>query len=183
MGAEDRARGIQATDLNNAFGYLDSANALSMRPYQNVNTLFGMGAGVEGLGYSTLDAVNNFAGKQMQWQQAQQQNQQAMNDAKAARSNNSFGRSLANAAVNMGLNYATGGMSGMMGGGSGGSLANWFTSLGQGSSPSSGLFGNSGFYNNVSPWNSSYSPQNLGIGMGGYNAPANFGGGTLSPWN
>jgi hypothetical protein len=185
MGAEDRARGIQATDLNNAFGYLDSANALSMRPYQNVNTLFGMGAGVEGLGYSTLDAVNNFAGKQMQWQQALQENQQAMNNAKAARSNNSFGRSLANAAVNAGLMYATGGMSGMMGGATTGGFSGGLFGFG-GSSPSSGWgsslgLTNNGFFNNVSPWNSSYSPQNLGIGMGGYNAPANFGGGTMGP--
>jgi hypothetical protein len=185
MGAEDRARGIQATDLNNAFGYINTGNALSMQPYQNVNTLFGMGTGVEGLGYNTLNTVGQFAPLQMQWQQAQQQNQQAMNDAKAARSNNSFGRSLANAAVNAGLNYATGGMSGMMGGATTGGFSGGLFGFG-GSSPSSGWgsslgLTNNGFFNNVSPWNSSYSPQNLGIGMGGYNAPANFGGGTMGP--
>ena len=115
MGAEDRARGIQATDLNQAMGYLDSANALSMRPYQNVNTLFGMGTGVEGLGYNTLNTVGQFAPIQAQWQQAQQANQQQINNAKA--SGGSFGSSLLNAAVNAGLGYATGGMSGAVMGG------------------------------------------------------------------
>jgi hypothetical protein len=115
MGAEDRARGIQATDLNQAMGYLDSANALSMRPYQNVNTLFGMGTGIEGLGYNTLNTVGQFAPIQAQWQQAQQANQQQINNAKA--SGGSFGSSLLNAAVNAGLGYATGGMSGAVMGG------------------------------------------------------------------
>jgi hypothetical protein len=185
MGAEDRARGIQATDLNNAFGYINTGNALSMRPYENVNSLFGMGAGVEGLGYNTLSTVNQFADNQMKWQMAQQENQQAMNNAKAARSNNSFGRSLANAAVNAGLNYATGGMSGMMGGATTGGFGGGLFNFG-GSSPSSGWgsslgLTNNGFFNGVDSWNSSYSPQNLGIGMGGYNSPYNFGGGTMGP--
>jgi hypothetical protein len=183
MGAEDRARGIQATDLNQAMGYLDSANALSMRPYQNVNTLFGMGTGVEGLGYNTLNTVGQFAPLQMQWQQAQQANQQAINNAKA--SGGGFMSGLGGAIVNAGLNYATGGMSGMMGGATTGGFGGGLFGFG-GSSPSSGWgsslgLTNNGFFNNVSPWNSSYSPQNLGMGMGGYNSPYNFGGGTMGP--
>jgi hypothetical protein len=149
MGAEDRARGIQATDLNNAFGYINTGNQLSMQPYQNVATLFGQGADIEGLGYNTLNTVGQFAPMQFQWQDAQQKNQQAINNAKA--SGGSFGSSLLNAAVNAGLGYATGGMSGaMMGGaqgmfgggastpgfgggmfsfGSSNPMTNWFSSL------------------------------------------------------
>jgi hypothetical protein len=191
MGAEDRARGIQANDLNNAFGYINTGNQLAMQPYSNVNSLFGMGAGVEGLGYNTLNTVGQFAPMQFQWQDAQQKNQQAINNAKA--SGNSFLQGLANRAIDAGLNYATGGMSGMMGGtqgifgggastnGFGGGLFNF-----GGSSPSSGWgsslgLTNNGFFNGVDSWNSSYSPQNLGIGIGGYSAPANFGGGTMGP--
>jgi hypothetical protein len=109
MGAEDRARGIQATDLNNAFGYINTGNALSMQPYQNVNTLFGMGTGVEGLGYNTLNTVSDFAGKQMQWQQAQQANQQAINNAKAS---GGFMSGLGGSLLNAGIGYATGGWGG-----------------------------------------------------------------------
>jgi hypothetical protein len=149
MGAEDRARGIQATDLNQAMGYLDSANALSMRPYQNVNTLFGMGTGIEGLGYNTLNTVGQFAPIQAQWQQAQQANQQAINNAKA--SGGGFMSGLGGSLLNAGIGYATGGwggaamgaLGGMGGGGAstpgfgggmfsfGGSspLNNWISSL------------------------------------------------------
>jgi hypothetical protein len=110
MGAEDRARGIQATDLNNAFGYINTGNALSMQPYQNVATLFGQGADIEGLGYNTLNTVGQFAPMQFQWQDAQQKNQQAINNAKA--SGGGFMSSLGGSLLNAGIGYATGGWGG-----------------------------------------------------------------------
>jgi hypothetical protein len=110
MGAEDRARGIQATDLNNAFGYINTGNALSMQPYQNVATLFGQGADIEGLGYNTLNTVGQFAPIQAQWQQAQQANQQAMNNARA--SGGGFMSGLGGSLLNAGIGYATGGWGG-----------------------------------------------------------------------
>jgi hypothetical protein len=110
MGAEDRARGIQATDLNNAFGYINTGNALSMQPYQNVATLFGQGADIEGLGYNTLNTVGQFAPMQLNWQQAQQANQQARNNAKA--SGGGFMSGLGGSLLNAGIGYATGGWGG-----------------------------------------------------------------------
>jgi hypothetical protein len=110
MGAEDRARGIQATDLNNAFGYINTGNALSMQPYSNVNSLFGMGSNIEGLGYNTLNTVGQFAPIQAQWQQAQQANQQAINNAKA--SGGGFMSGLGGSLLNAGIGYATGGWGG-----------------------------------------------------------------------
>jgi hypothetical protein len=143
MGAEDRARGIQATDLNQAMGYLDSANALSMRPYQNVNTLFGMGTGIEGLGYNTLSTVGQFAPMQLQWQDAQQRNQQAINNAKA--SGGSFGSQLLNSAVNAGIGYVTGGW--------GGAAAGAMQGMGGGGASTPGFGGGMFSFGSSSPLN------------------------------
>lgn len=185
--AEDRARGIQGQDIQRGLGLIDSANALSIRPYSNVSTLFGLGTGVEGLGYNTLNTVGQFAPLQLSTQQALQANQQAINNAKA--SGGGFGSGLLGSAINAGIGYATGGWGGALGavtgipglggqpGFAGGSFGNMFS----GTSPSSGLFGNSGFGNLVGTWNNTYSPSTTGIGMGGYTAPANFGGGIIGP--
>jgi hypothetical protein len=184
-GAEDRARGLQGQDIQRGLGLIDSSNALTMRPYSNMSSLFGIGTGIEGLGMNVLESVRGFAPMTQSAAEALQRNQQQINDAKAAASNASFGRQFVNAAANVGMNYLTGGMSGMMGGGSpgfaGGSFGNMFGNIFGGSSPSSSLFGSSGFGNLVGTWNNTYSPSTTGIGMGGYNAPANFGGGTLGP--
>jgi hypothetical protein len=161
MGAEDRARGIQAGDLTKAMGYLDSANALSMRPYQNINSLFGMGADVEGLGYNTLNTVGQFAPIQAQWQQAQQANQQAINNAKA--SGGSFGSQLLNSAVNAGIGYATGGMSGAVMGGAQGLFGGGASTPGFGG----GSFGFGGT-SPLSNWTSSL----FGNGLGGVSPTA-----------
>lgn len=184
-GAEERARGIQSQDIQRGLGLIDSSNALTMRPYSNVSSLFGLGTGIEGLGYNVLNTVGSFAPIQANWQQAIQRNQQDINNAKAA--GGSFGSNLLGSAINAGVGYATGGWGGAVAGALGvpystsgpGPLANWFSSIG--TSPSSSLFGTGGFGNLVGTWNNTYSPQNLGIGMGGYNAPVNFGGGTLGP--
>jgi hypothetical protein len=160
MGAEDRARGIQANDLNNAFGYINTGNALSMQPYSNVNSLFGMGSNIEGLGYNTLNTVGQFAPIQAQWQQAQQANQQAINNAKA--SGGSFMSNLANAAVNAGLNYATGGMSGAMGGTQG---------LFGGGASTPGFGGGSFGFGGTSPL-STWTSSLFGNGLGGVSPTA-----------
>lgn len=162
LGAEDRARGIQQNDLNNAFGYINTGNALSMQPYQNVNTLFGMGTGVEGLGYNTLNTVGQFAPIQYGWQTAQQKNQQDMNNAKA--SGGGFMGGLGGSLLNAGIGYATGGWGGaamgamggsgaytpgygggMFGFGSSSPLSSWISSLSNTSNPYQ-LTGN---YNNA----------------------------------
>jgi hypothetical protein len=161
MGAEDRARGIQATDLNNAFGYINTGNALSMQPYSNVNSLFGMGSNIEGLGYNTLNTVGQFAPIQAQWQQAQQANQQAINNAKA--SGGSFGSQLLNSAVNAGIGYATGGMSGAVMGGAQGLFGGGASTPGFGG----GSFGFGGT-SPLSNWTSSL----FGNGLGGVSPTA-----------
>ena len=187
LGAEDRTRAIQGQDITRAMGLADSSASLYMQPYSQANTLFGMGANIEGLGTNVLNTVGQFAPLQFNWQTAQQKNQQQINDAKA--SGGGFWSNVANMALNAGLNYATGGVSRAVQGasGGGGGLFDSISSLWSGSSPSSGvssLFGNIG-----SGWGGDtmgYSPystiQNTpSYGLGGYTAPVNYGGGTLGP--
>lgn len=180
LGAEDRTRAIQQQDIARAMGLADSSASLAMQPYQQSNSLFGMGADIEGLGGNILNTVGQFAPLQFSWQNAQQQNQQAMNDAKA--SGGGLLGGLFSSALNAGLNYATGGISGAVQGAAGGNILGGLSSLWSGSSPSSGvssLFGGIG-----SGWGGStigYSPTNTNIGLGGYTAPVNYGGGTLGP--
>lgn len=188
LSAEDRARGIQGQDIQRGLGLIDSGNALALRPYSNVSSLFNLGAGVEGLGYNVLNTVGQFAPIQANWQQALQSNQQQINNAKA--SGGGFASGLLGSAINAGVGYALGGPAGAFSGftgiptfgaGTPGPLANWFSSYG--TSPSSGLFGSSGFGNLVGTFNNTYSPPsfgNSGLSMFG-SAPANYGGGTLGP--
>lgn len=159
LGAEDRARNIQNQDLSKAMGYLDSANALSMRPYSNINSLFGMGSDVEKLGYNTLNTVGQFAPIQYGWQTAQQANQQAQNNAKASGGfMGGLGGGLLGGIANAGLNYMTGGIG---------------TGLAQGIG--GGMFGNIGT-NPFSSWTSSLFSRPLtgnsnvspGINLAGY---------------
>jgi hypothetical protein len=153
LGAEDRARGIQNSDITRGLGMIDAENSLRMNPYQQASTLFGIGTGIEGLGFKNLEAVSQFAPMQMQWQQAQQANQQARNNAKASGGMGGLFGGL----VNTGLNYATGGgwgvaqglMNGDIGGALQSGLGGWFNNTVapnlfsgiDGSSPSSSLFG------------------------------------------
>jgi hypothetical protein len=187
MNSEDRVRAFQNQDIAQAsglqslgLGFQDSANTLSMRPYQNAQTLFGVGTGIESLGQADLQTAINQAQTQLSVDQAIQQNE-------TARKGGGFLRSLGSGILNAGLNYATGGLSGAIGGAAGGSGI--FSSLGSlfsGSSPTSGLFGSlgvssNGFGNMVGSMNNTYAPMNSMMGMGGYQAPANFGGGTIAP--
>ena len=180
LGSEDRARAIQQQDIARALGLADSSAALSMQPYQQAYGLFGYGTGIEGLGGNVLNTVGQFAPLQFSWQNAQQQNQQAMNDAKA--SGGGFLGGIGGSLLNAGLNYATGGISGAVQGAAGGNILGGLSSLWSGSSPSSGI---SGMFGGIgSGWGGStigYTPTNTNIGLGGYTAPVNYGGGTLGP--
>ena len=190
-GAEDRARGIQGQDIQRGLGLIDSSNALTMRPYSNMSSLFGLGTGIEGLGMNVLNTVGQFAPMTQSAAQALQANQQAINNAKA--SGGGFGSGLLGSVVNAGIGYALGGPAGAfsgftgiptfgMGGGSPGFAGGSFVNIFGGSSPSSSLFGSSGFGNLVGTWNNTYSPVSGGSGMSMFgNAPANFGGGTMGP--
>lgn len=117
LASEDRARNIQQTDLANAFKYMDSGNALQMQPYQTMAGLFGLGTGIEGLGYQQLGAMQPYSQIQMGADQAMQANQQAINNAKAS---GGFMSGLGGGLLSAGLNYATGGLSGMATGAMGG---------------------------------------------------------------
>ena len=122
LGSEDRARAIQQQDIARALGLADSSAALYMQPYQQAGTLFGMGTNIEGLGANTLQTVGQFAPLQMNWQQALQQNQQAMNNAKAKGGlGGLFG----------GIGQAIGGLNSALGDGWGSDLlkagASWYT--------------------------------------------------------
>lgn len=122
LNAEDRARAIQQQDIARALGLTDSSAALQMRPYQQASTLFGVGTDIEGLGANVLNTVGSFAPMQYQWQTAQQQNQQAINNAKAK---SGFGGLFG------GIGQALGGLNGAFGSGWGSDLlkagASWYT--------------------------------------------------------
>lgn len=157
MSAEDRARAISGQDIQRGLGLIDSSNTLMMRPYSNVSSLFNLGAGVEGLGYNVLGTVGQFAPLQLSWQTAQQQNQQAINNAKA--SGGGFGSGLLGSVINAGVGYLTGGPAGAFTG---------FTGL-----PSFGNFGTTtgGFTGGLFNWgfgNGGVSPT-----AGAYNINAN----------
>jgi len=158
-----RALGLQEAGAQQ----IQTGEQLRMQPFQQANSIFGLGTGIEGLGANNLNTAINAASLQMQ---AQQQQQATENARAQAGSGGGFLGGLANAGLQIGLAKMTGG----------GSL---FGGMG-GSSPTSGLgsvFGNNGFFNGVGAANSSYSPFNSNIGMGGFGGPANFGGGTLGP--
>lgn len=132
LSAEDRARAIQQQDITRGLGLIDSETALRMNPYSQASSLFGLGTGIENLGYGTLNAVGQFAPMQANWQQALQANQQAQNNAKAS---GGFMGGLGGTLLNAGLNYATGGLSSGLQSSFGG---NPFSYLGQ---SIGGLFG------------------------------------------
>jgi hypothetical protein len=175
--AENLGRSRQLSDLNTAFGVqrggLDAYNAgqgLRMMPYAQASQLFGLGTGLEGLGQNTL----GFAGDMSKLQLEAQAQQQAVNNARAsAGKGGGLLGGFADKAFDLGKMY----LATKTGGDSIGSL------LG-GSSPTSGisgLFGMTGFGNNVASPFASYNPINSNIGMGGISAPLNYGGGTLGP--
>lgn len=122
LGAEDRARTIQSTDMQRALGLLDAENTLRMQPYSQTQGLFNMGAGIEGLGMGVLDTVGQFGQLQQSWQQMQQQNDQARNNARAS---GGFMGGLGGALLNAGLGYATGGFGSALGASLGSSIGNW----------------------------------------------------------
>lgn len=140
-------------------------------PYQTMAGIFGLGTGIESLG---LNANLGTAMSALPFQQAQQANAQAYENASAA----SGGKGGLGGLIQTGMDIygATQGMPG---------LGSSIGSIWGGSSPTSGLgslFGTNGFGNaNLGTALGSWSPINTNIGMGGYTAPANFGGGTLAP--
>jgi hypothetical protein len=173
LSSEDRARAIQANDLNLGTGMFNAGQGIQLSPYANANSIFGMGLGIEGMGMDTLNATSQFAQQQMGIQQALQQNQQQINNAKASGGfGGMLGGLMSSPLGQAGMNWATGG-----------GLSN----LWSGTSPSSGLssmFGGvgSGWGNaNIGLDVGSWTPINTNIGMGGVSGPSNFGGGTIGP--
>lgn len=140
LGAEDRARNIQANDLQRALGLLDAESSLRTMPYQQANSLFGLGANIEGLGEGVLNDVGQFGQLQQTWQAALQQNQQAINNAKAS---GGFLGGLGGTLLNAGLNYATSGFGNALGSSLGSSLGNWAGGLFSGGRPYTSAFGTS----------------------------------------
>jgi hypothetical protein len=155
--------------MGTGLGTIGSGQQVAASPYLTMASIFGLGTGIEGLGLkgslgTAMQAVNA--------QLAQQQRAQEYENAKAA----SGGKGgLLGGIANAGINYALSGGNPLAAAGSA------LGSIWSGSSPSSGLasvFGSTGGWGgNLGVWN----PISTNIGMGGYTAPANFGGGTIGP--
>lgn len=182
LGIESQQRGRQQQQGDAAFGQQLMGQGLGnfeggfmagQTPYNAMSNLFGIGAGIEGLGVNTLGMGMDAASMQMS---AQQQQQQVANARAAAGSSGLLPR-LGQTAMQAGQMYLNAKTGGMAGGGSG----SMFSNLLSGSSPSSNPFSNSGFGNNVPFFNSFNTPMNTNIGMGGFSGPANYGGGTFGP--
>lgn len=177
--AEDLGRSRREADtgfasrlLGTGLSTYGSGKQTAAAPYQTMAGIFGLGTGIEQLG---MQGTLGTAISALPFQMQVQANQQAYENAKAA----SEGKGGLGGLVQTGLDLygATQGMPGL------GSIGSSISSIWSGSSPSSGLsslFGGLG-----SGWGTgnigSWSPINTNIGMGGYTAPANFGGGTLAP--
>lgn len=158
--------GFASRVLGTGLSTYGSGKDVAAAPYQTMAGIFGLGTNIEGLGFQPLGVGLNALQSQFAAQQIAQQNENA-------RASGGKKGGLLGSVVNAGLNYATGGGFGSLGGG--------LSSIWSGSSPSSGLgsiFGSTGGWGgNIGVWN----PINTNIGMGGYTAPANFGGGTIGP--
>jgi len=146
-----------------------SGQDVAAAPYQTMANIFGLGTGIEQLGFQPL-------GVGMQALQAQLAAQQQAQAAENAKASGGKGGGLLGSIANAGINYALSGGNPVAAG------ASMLGSIWQGSSPSSGLSSivgglGGGWGGNIGSWN----PISTNIGMGGYTAPANFGGGTLSP--
>lgn len=171
--AEDLGRGRRAQDVGFATGLqgqglqqFGAGFQAGATPYQTAASVFGLGTGIEQLGFAPLNVGMQALNAQLMQQQMQQQYE----NAKAA----SGGKGGLGGLISTGLDIygATQGFPGL------GSTIS-------GSSPSSGLsgiFGGGGWGNaNAGTPLGTWTPINTNIGMGGYQAPANFGGGTLAP--
>lgn len=60
VGAEDRARSIQADTLTQAGALYGLGQSYATQPYETANTLFGYGTNIENLGANTMTAGMNF---------------------------------------------------------------------------------------------------------------------------
>jgi len=119
MNATDRARQMQADDLSKAIGYYGMGQELKATPYNTMNTLFGYGANVEGLGSSTLDAgltIGNSATRAAQGQAEMMMGQE--NARVAAENTPTMFENLVGSALTAGVSYAAGGGWGKLFGGS-----------------------------------------------------------------
>jgi len=159
--------GFASKLMGSGLNTYEAGKNTALTPYQNMASLFGLGTNLEGLG---LNANLGTAISTLPYQQAVQQNQQAYENAKAA----SGGKGGLGGLLQTGMDIfsAAGGFGG---------LGDSISSIFGGSSPSSGigsLFGSNGFgnANAVTPFGT-WSPIDTNIGMGGYSAPANYGGG------
>jgi hypothetical protein len=113
MNATDRARQMQADDLSKAIGYYGMGQELKATPYKTMNTLFGYGANVEGLGSSTLDAGLSIGNAATTAGANQGQMLMGQENARVAAENTpTMFENLVGQALSAGVSYATGGMSG-----------------------------------------------------------------------
>lgn len=158
--------GFASRVLGTGLSTYGSGKDVAAAPYQTMAGIFGLGTGIEQLGMQPLQIASDAVRTQLAAQAQQQANENA-------RAGGGKGGGLLGGIANAGLNYAIGSGFGSLGGG--------LSSIWSGSSPSSGLgsiFGSTGGWGgNIGTWN----PINTNIGMGGYTAPDNFGGGTIGP--
>jgi hypothetical protein len=156
--------------MGTGLGTIGSGQQVAASPYQTMASIFGLGTGIEQLGMqNTLGTAMAALPIHAQIQAGRQ----AVENANAAASGKGGG--LLGSVANAGLNYALSGGNPLAAAGSA------LGSIWSGSSPSSGLasvFGSTGGWGgNLGVWN----PISTNIGMGGVQAPVNFGGGTLGP--
>jgi hypothetical protein len=160
MGSQDRARQIQQSEMQMGLGLADSANALAMRPYQNTQSLFGVGTGIEGLGMNVMNSASNAVTNQMNVQGQRQAYENATVDSGKGGLGGLIGTAAgayfggpAGAQIGGAIGGAVGGggqtRGGQLASTIGNGLSNGFSSLWSGSSPNSGLgsiFGSAGGY-------------------------------------
>jgi hypothetical protein len=164
-------------------------------PYNQMAGIFGLGTNIEGLGLKPLEIAGNALNAQLAQQKIQQQQENdRVKGGKGGSILGTIGSAVggyfggpAGAQIGGQIGSSLGGGGGGGGDSLAGSIGSYFgsgssPSIFSGSSPSSGFGsyfgGTSGFGNaNAGTPYGTWTPIDTNIGMGGYSAPANYGGG------